>query len=112
MLDSALIEPVNRRIHLDLLRLVAIFMVVFNHTGDCGYMLFADKLNTPLYFPYLISSIFCKIAVPLFFMISGALLLPKQESFKQLFSKRILRMTIVLVLISVPYYFGYIVIMA
>ena len=39
-----------------------------------------------------------KIAVPLFFMISGALLLPKQESLKILISKRVLRFLIVLVL--------------
>jgi surface polysaccharide O-acyltransferase-like enzyme len=44
------------------------------------------------------------MAVPVFFMISGALLLPKQESYKESFTKRVLRMAVILILISVPYY--------
>ena len=94
----------KRLLHLDLLRLVAIFFVIFNHTGSRGYLLFADSMGSALYFPYMLASIFCKVAVPVFFMISGALLLPKQESLGRLFSKRILRMVAVLLLISVPYY--------
>ena len=93
-----------RLIHIDLLRLLAIFLVIFNHTGNRGYILFADRYGTLVYFPYMLLSIFCKIAVPIFFMISGALLLKKDESFKQLFTKRILRMVIVLFMISIPYY--------
>jgi len=95
----------NRLVHLDLLRIVAIFLVVFNHTGNRGFTLFVEKIGSPLYFPYMLFSIVCKVAVPLFFMISGALLLSKQESYQKLFFKRILRILIVLILISVPYYF-------
>ena len=91
-------------LHLDLLRLVAICCVIFNHTGDRGYLLFADNVGTWTYFPCMLVSIICKVAVPIFFMISGALLLPKQESLKTLFSKRIFRILAVLVLISVPYF--------
>lgn len=94
----------QRLMHLDLLRLLAIYLVIFNHTSNRGYFLFADSVDSVLYFPYMLSSVFCKVAVPLFFMISGALLLPKQESLGRLFSKRILRMLLVLLLISVPYY--------
>ena len=93
-----------RLIHLDLLRLMAIYFVIFNHTGDRGYMLFAERTDSPLYWLYLLTSVLCKVAVPLFFMISGALLLPREESLGRLFSKRVLRMTAVLALISVPYY--------
>ena len=103
MLENKLSHP-KRLLHLDLLRLVAILFVIFNHTGDRGYFLFADKMGSGLYFPYMAASVLCKVAVPIFFMISGALLLPKQESLGKLFSKRILRMVAVLVLISVPYY--------
>lgn len=94
-----------RLVHLDILRILAIFLVAFNHTGDRGYMLFANKTESVLYFPYMMFSVFCKIAVPIFFMISGALLLPKEESLKQLFQKRVLRMTAVLIMVSVPYYY-------
>lgn len=94
-----------RLIHLDLLRIIAIYLVAFNHTSNRGYMLFANETETAMHFPYMMFSAFCKIAVPIFFMISGALLLPRQESLKQLFKKRILRMAVVLLLISIPYYY-------
>ena len=97
-------NPSRRLVHLDLLRLLAIYFVVFNHTGDRGYMLFADRMDSPLFFLYLLTSVLCKVAVPLFFMISGALLLSKQEPIGKLLSKRILRMAVVLVLVSIPYY--------
>ena len=103
MPDNKLCPP-KRLLHLDLLRLTAILFVIFNHTSDRGYFLFADSVGSWLYFPYMASSVLCKVAVPIFFMISGALLLPKEESLSKLFSKRILRMVVVLVLISVPYY--------
>lgn len=105
MSENNLLNPPKRLLHLDLLRLLAIYLVIFNHTGDRGYFLFVNSENSPLYFPYMMISVLCKIAVPLFFMISGALLLPKKESLRTLFSKRILRMAVVLFLISVPYYF-------
>lgn len=95
----------NRFVHLDLLRIIAIFFVIYNHTGSNGYMLFASCIGSPVSVFYLIFSILCKIAVPLFFLVSGALLLKKEETLKQLFFKRIFRMIIVLVLVSVPYYY-------
>ena len=95
----------KRMLHLDLLRLLAIYLVVFNHTGDRGYILFINKMSSPISLFYMTASIVCKIAVPLFFMISGALLLKKEESLKQLFLKRVLRIATVLLLISVPYYY-------
>ena len=94
-----------RLVHLDILRILSIYLVAFNHTSEHGYMLFADRAESVLYFPYMAFSVLCKIAVPIFFMISGALLLPKQESFKQLLKKRILRMAVVLIIVSVPYYY-------
>ena len=98
-------KPTARLVHPDILRILAIYLVAFNHTGDRGYMLFADSAGSALYFPYMAFSVLCKIAVPIFFMISGALLLPKEESFKQLFQKRVLRMAVVLILVSIPYYY-------
>ena len=105
MADSVTRNIHKRLLHFDVLRILAIFLVVFNHTGERGYMLFTTETESLLYFLYMAFSIFCKIAVPIFFMISGALLLPKEESIKQLFTKRILRIAVVLLIISVPYYF-------
>lgn len=105
MSDVGMPGKSKRLLHLDLLRLLAIYLVIFNHTADRGFTLFADYMDSPISFLYMFVSVFCKIAVPIFFMISGALLLPKEESLKQLFAKRIARMAVVLLLISVPYYF-------
>lgn len=46
-------------------------------------------------------SILIKVAVPLFFMITGALLLPKTESFSALFRKRIFRFACVIVVFQI-----------
>lgn len=97
-------KQTNRLIHLDLLRLIAIYLVIFNHTGSRGFMLFAERMESPFYAVYMLCSVGCKVAVPLFFMISGALLLPKQESLRTLFSRRVFRMLFVLLVVSVPYY--------
>lgn len=45
-------------------------------------------------------SIFCKVAVPIFFMISGGMLLGKEESIRELFKKRIFRYVIVILLFT------------
>lgn len=94
----------TRKIHIDLLRILAICLVVFNHTGVNGYFLFIKHTDSVLYMPYMLASIFCKIAVPIFFMISGALLLKKEETILQVFKKRIFRIAVVLIIGSVPYY--------
>lgn len=104
MLRKAFEQNNNRMVYIDILRLTAVFFVIFNHTGNYGYMFFAEKTNL-LFIVCMMVSILCKIAVPIFFMISGSLLLKKDETFKQLFFKRILRMIIVLFIVSVPYYY-------
>lgn len=90
----------TRKIHLDLLRIIAIFFVVYNHTNEKGYYLFSITEN-PLTYPfYMALSVLCSIAIPIFFMISGALLLGKEESLRTLFRKRILRILAVILLFS------------
>lgn len=69
----------NRKLHMDFLRMIAIFMVLFNHTGAKGFALFTIARESYLYGCYLFLSIFIKIAVPIFFMISGALLLGRGD---------------------------------
>lgn len=91
----------EKRLDYELLRILAIFLVVFNHTENRGFFLYqvpgGSRINCML---SLILAVICKIAVPLFFMISGGLLLHRQESLGDLLRKRILRMGIVLVLFS------------
>lgn len=90
----------SEKLHIELLRIIATFLVIFNHTGTWGFFLFSVRQESSFYWMYLFCSILCKIAVPLFFMISGALLLPKAESIGTLYRKRVLRFLLVLLLFS------------
>ena len=94
----------KRYIYLDLLRIMAILMVMFNHTGTKGFMLFTERLNTIYYYPLLIVSIFIKIAVPIFFMISGATLIKKEETLNELYTNRVLKYSITLIVFSFIHY--------
>lgn len=90
----------TKKVYIEMLRCIAIFLVIFNHTGINGFQLYARTGNEILYAIYLAFSIVCKIAVPIFFMISGALLLNKEESIKELYKKRVLRIVIVIIFAS------------
>lgn len=96
-------KPKRNLIHIEFLRIICIFLVLFNHTGDNGFFLFSVSQQSPLYCFYMFLSIGCKIAAPIFYMISGALLLGKNESLKSLYLKRILKWVIVLILSSAVY---------
>ena len=94
----------NRKLHMDLLRIIAILFVIYTHTEENGYYLYA--FDCPIYLKviYIATSLLVAVAVPIFFMISGALLIDKEESLKDLYLKRVLRMVIVLLLFSVIQY--------
>ena len=86
----------NRKLHLDLLRMIAIFLVVYNHTGITGCSYYYDIHDSFWHWPLMELSFIMRSAVSVFFMISGALLLGKNESLKDLYLKRVLRILIVL----------------
>lgn len=85
-------------VFLEVLRIVAIIGVLFNHTNKAGFFLFAETANKAEYVVSLVLSVLCKMSVPLFFMISGYLLLGKKESFAQVVKKRIVRYGLVIVI--------------
>ena len=98
----------NFKLHLEIMRIIAIFFVIFNHTGQNGFFLFYNYgPNTFSYWIYMALSVFCKFSVPPFFAVSGALLLTKEDSLKNLFSHRIFRMIAILVSASFGYYINY-----
>lgn len=94
----------NKLLHIELLRIISIWFVIYNHTDSIGFYLFAGKEGTPMFYVYAFISVLCKIAVPIFFMISGALLIPKEEDIKTIFKKRVFRIIVVLVAFSFPHY--------
>ena len=90
----------QRKTYIDALRIVAIFGVLYNHTNRRGYYLYAFSDARICQDFYIGIATLAATAVPIFFMISGALLLPKKESLKELFQKRILKMVFVLLVFS------------
>ena len=94
----------KRRPHLDALRMLAIFFVVMNHTEYAGQLHYLQIPDQPVHWLLMALSALHKTAVPLFLMISGALLLEKEESFSVLFRKRVLRFALVLLLFSLLAY--------
>ena len=94
----------EKNIYLEAMRVIAIFFVIFNHTGSNGYTLFSQEpIGSCKFWVYIFISVFCKFSVPLFFAISGALMLEKQYDHKKLF-ERIMRIFIVLFIFSFAYY--------
>ena len=95
----------GRRLDLELMRVIACFFVIFNHTGENGFFRFSLCDSGSLRFwVYLAVSIFCKFSVPLFFMVSGALLLEREESLGRLWRHRIGKIALVLLAWSFFYY--------
>lgn len=95
----------HKNIDLEIMRIIACFFVIFNHTGANGFFLFSSKeIGSLPFWLYMIVADFCKISVPLFFAISGSLLLSKEESFKTIFCRRIFKIASVLVCFSLFYY--------
>lgn len=92
----------SRKVYLEAIRIIAIWFVIFNHTDGFIYYTVTHNWLTWLY--SIVLAVICRAGVPLFFMISGALLLGKEESFRTLFYKRVLRIVLVLVLVSASYY--------
>ena len=90
----------GKKIYIEVLRCIAIFFVIFNHTEEYGFDLYKETAETLPYIIYLTISILCKAAVPIFFMISGAMLLGKEESIKTLYKKRVLRFLMVIIVVS------------
>lgn len=81
----------DRIVYLDFLRIVLCVLVIFNHTGNNGFWLFSFRRESPFFVFYLFLSIFCRIAVPIYLMISGAVLLGKEESLAEIIKKRLLK---------------------
>jgi len=86
----------SRKTYYDFLRIVAAFCVIYSHLPGCvKYQSAGSALEMGI---YIFIGMFIRIHVPIFFMISGALLLDKEEKLEDIFKNRILRMCVVLIL--------------
>lgn len=85
----------EKKIYFEVIRILACGLVIFNHLN--GYSLYTISGGMKQ-FVYMCLTMLTRINVPLFFMISGALLLRKEENITTILKKRILRMVLVLFL--------------
>lgn len=67
----------SRQVHIEFLRIVAAFLVIVNHTNS---RIFLARAPSATWFASVTYFFICKIAVPLFLMIMGALLLEKHDT--------------------------------
>lgn len=95
------VKAKKKRVYLEILRIISAFLVIFNHEVAFS---FYYKTHGASQIIFLILSIITTINIPIFFMISGTLLLNKQEDYKTVFKKRISKFLIVLLLFSVITY--------
>ena len=93
----------RNKVYIDLLRIIAIFLVVVNHTDSYCFPDCRGWFDLPYWAQVLWNEV-VKMAVPLFFMVSGALLLPREETLSALFRKRVLRFACVYALIVLVQY--------
>ncbi|MDR1825310.1 MAG: acyltransferase family protein [Bifidobacteriaceae bacterium] len=95
----------GRIAYLDLAKVLAIYAVVFNHTGQFGFQHYLAWSPSGLaYWAGLSLSISCKVAVPLYFMASGAVLLGRDEPLRVVWGKRVKRMAIVILVMGLLQY--------
>lgn len=86
----------DRKVYFDALRVLAIFGVLFNHTNTRGFAIFTIATDSVLFPFYLFCAVVCKIAVPIFLMITGALLLEREEPISVILKKRFCKFFFVL----------------
>lgn len=69
----------EKDLDIELMRVLAVFFVIFNHTQKYGFQLFSNYWPFDVRFiVYGFLSIFSKFSVPLFYMIFGALMLNRE----------------------------------
>lgn len=98
-------ENSKRIVYLDFLRIFSIVLVVYIHTAYDGYLLYTTKAPWSLtFFAYTFISVCSSAAVPIFFAVSGAVLLGKSETIQELLFKRVIPILITLIVFSIIYY--------
>ena len=106
MSSNTLQSKGSRKVYIDAMRILAAFFVIFNHTRTNGFFLFAEReWGSPAFWIYMFFSIFCKVSVPLFLMISGALMLHRDdEPLCVLWKKRIGKILLIILVFTVGNY--------
>lgn len=86
----------ERLLYLDVIKIIACFLVIVNHTNS---VIFLSASPSPVWFLSVALFFLSKIAVPLFIMSSGAVILGKADPLKKTFM-RVGRIVVVLIVFS------------
>lgn len=87
----------QKKVYFEFIRIIACSLVLFNHTT--GYHLYSMTSGVKQYI-YMCLAMVTKINVPLFFMISGAVLLDREESIVTVFKRRVFRIFLIIALVE------------
>lgn len=89
-------ESINKKkTYIQMLRIIACVLVIYNHT----YSYYQFGLTTGLrQYIFMVLTMLTRINVPIFLMITGGLLLAKEEAWNVVFKKRFMRILYVLLL--------------
>lgn len=105
MFDHETGRSKEKIVYLEICRIIAVFCIMYQHTGGRGAEAWMYTESTWVYVTSMTGKIISSIGVPLFWMVSGALLLSKKESWKKVYGKRIPRFASVLIIFSMIRYF-------
>ena len=93
----------KHRTDYDLMRIIACFLVIFNHLD--GYTLFQQTTLGWKTWVCMVLTMITRINVPLFFMISGTLLLnDRVESYQEILRKRVSKIVILITVFTIAIY--------
>lgn len=89
--------------YLDMIRIYAILYVIFIHT-DMAELYLQMPLGSVSYYIFLYSSLWAAFTPSVFFMVSGALLMEKEEPISGIWKKRIARIAADLFILTLLYF--------
>lgn len=84
---------IKKKVYFEFMRIIAVGLVIFNHLP--GYTLYMSSEGIKQWL-YMFFTMTTRINVPLFLMISGALLLGKEEDFEKVIKKRVFRFILII----------------
>lgn len=87
-------------VYLEILRVLAIFGVLLCHTESAGVHHYTETANNLNFWIGIFLASVTQCCIPLFFMITGAVLLNREESIAYVYKHRVLKIAIVILLAS------------
>lgn len=92
-------------VFMEVIRVIAALMVIFNHTDNRAFWLYAAySVKSFSYWICLLATLLCRMAVPLYYMVTGALMLKRDPEPTVKWLKHIGRFALILVVFSLVYY--------